>query len=284
MFRSKLDVLPVELMHSLLSYFSTYEIFYSLTNVSDYIDQVLVAYSNHYVNFKSITKKMFEFVCQQMIPDQIISLTLCDDENTPGQIKRFLSRFEINQFINLRSLTLIDIGPDFWESIVTKLNGLKHLNSFLYITSVKIDSWISEISSEEVNQLDVRLFRSYSTIIPQLKRLTLSHGDFLESIQFPCLLHLTLGKCTINVIKHLCNAAPKLKSFKTGFRYNESNVDLSLAFNQLNRLSLKIEGRIFKNLLYTSYRKYTDEIFLFATNLRSFHLDEKYGTTIVKYS
>jgi hypothetical protein len=210
---------------------------------------VLLVYSNYCVNFKSVTKKEFEFVCQRIIPDQVISLTLSDNELTPGQVELFLSRFQINQFIRLRSLTLIDVGPDFWEAIVTKLIDLKNLRSFFYDSSSKTDAWISRISYDKVNVLDKHLFNSYGSVLPQLNRLKLSHGDFLVSVQFPYLRHLIIKECKLDIIKHICCVAPQLKSLETEFRYDELDTELSFPFSQLNRLILRIGGKKLTELL-----------------------------------
>jgi hypothetical protein len=241
-----LDVFPVELIHHLLNYFSAHEIFYTFTNVSSYIDHVLLAYSNYCVNFKSVTKKEFDFACQRIIPDQVISLILSDNEDTPGQVELFLSRFQINQFTRLRSLTLVDVGPDFWEPIVTKLIDLKDLRSFLYDAPNRSDSWISKIAYEDITELDKQLFNSYGGVLPQLNRLKLSHGDFLASVQFPYLHHLIIKGCKSDIIKQICCAAQQLKSLKTEFRHYQSNTEFSFPFAQLNRLVLQIEG---KNLI-----------------------------------
>ncbi|CAF1504941.1 unnamed protein product [Rotaria sp. Silwood1] len=238
----QLNIFPVELIHQLLSYFSTQEILYTFFNVSSYIDNVLLGDPIFCVNFKSIKKSEFDLICQQIIPNQVISLILCDNENTPGQAEIFLSHFQIDQFTCLRSLKLIDVGPDFWEPIVSKLNGLKNLRSFLYISSTRIDSWISNLPDDEVTQLDQRLFDSYSSILPQLNRLTLAHGDFFKSVQFPYLHHLTIGRCKADIIRHICYAAPQLKSLKADLRCNESTMEFIFPFGQLKRLTLTIEG------------------------------------------
>ncbi|CAF3031780.1 unnamed protein product [Rotaria sp. Silwood2] len=171
---------------------------------------------------------------QQMVSRGASSDCRQDSYNDPSMA--------IPGFTCLRSLTLIDIGPDFWESIVTKLQGLKYLRSFLYISSTRIESWVSNISDDEVTELDKRLSDSYCPILSQLNRLALSHGDFLGSVQFPCLHHLTLGRCNIDIIKHILHAAPQLKSLNTNFRYNKSTTEFIFPFGKLNRLTLKIEG------------------------------------------
>ncbi|CAF0936102.1 unnamed protein product [Adineta steineri] len=242
MSHSSIDIFPVELIYQLLNYFSAHEIFHTFTNISSYIDNVLLDYSNYRLNFKSITKKEFDLVCQRITPSHVISLTLCDNENTPGQIELFLSRFQLNQFTRLCSLTLIDIGPDYWESIVTNLNDLKNLRSFFCYSMSKTDTWISKISYDNIIQLDLHLFNNYSLIFPHLKWLRFTHGYFLNSIQFPYLLHLILRSCTIDTMTNICHAAPNLKSLTTVLKLNESDSNFILPFNQMNRLTLHTEG------------------------------------------
>lgn len=239
-----LDHFPVELIHYLFNYFSTHEIFYTFTNVSAYIDDVLRSYSNYSINFKSISRKDFEIVCQRILPDQVISLTLSDDEETPGQVERFLSRFQINQFTRLRSLTIIDVGADYWEEIMTKLVDLHELCSFIYEPTSTIHSWLCEISDENVTELDQRLFHSYAPVLPQLNRLKLSHGDFLGSVQFRSLRHLIIRKCRSDILQRISHAAPQLKSLELALECNLSNNEFHFSFEQLNRLILRIEGKI----------------------------------------
>ena len=145
----RLDLFPVELVHHLLNYFSSHEILRTFSDVSSYLDAVLLAYPYYRVNFKSILRTDFDLVCRRISPNQVISLTLSDDRNTPGQIRLFLSRFRIDEFTRLRSLTLIDVGAEFWEPIVSKLAQLPRLRSFSFVTPTTDDSWLCEISNDE---------------------------------------------------------------------------------------------------------------------------------------
>jgi hypothetical protein len=244
------DDFPVELIHHLLDYFSAHEIFNTFTDVSPYINNVLLVYSSYRANFKSVTKTEFDLVCQCIVPNQVISLTLCDNENTPGQVERFLSRFQINQFTRLRSLTLTEVGADFWESIMTKLTDLKSLRSFFYTSLTRNDSWICEISRGDLSPLDIRLFDSYGPMLSQLNRLRLSHGDFLKTVQFPCLRHLILERCSADIIQHICSVTPQLKSLETKFSHDESSTGFVFPLAQLNRLVLRISGEHLKILIH----------------------------------
>jgi hypothetical protein len=246
----RLDNLPVELIHHLLSYFSANEIFYTFTNVTSYIDAVLLAYSNYKVNFKSITKTNFHLTCQHIIPDQVISLTLSDDEETPGLLQLFLSRFQINLFTRLQSLRLFDIGPDFWEIIITKLVELKNLRSFSFFPSNRSDSWVCKLPVNDLKLLDKNLADSYAPVLPRLYQLRLCHGDFLKSIQFPCLRHLVLERSSVDIIKYICSVAPELKSLDTCFLDKALTTQLIFSLPQLNRLVLQVHGKILNRLNY----------------------------------
>ena len=68
-----LDIFPLELTYRLFNHFCFHEIFYRFTNVSCYIDNILVTYRNHCVNFKS---RQFELICKQILSEDVVSLIL----------------------------------------------------------------------------------------------------------------------------------------------------------------------------------------------------------------
>jgi hypothetical protein len=206
---------------------------------------VLVSYSDYRINCKAITRKNFDLICQHIIPDRVIALTLANDEDTPGLVELFLSRFQINQFTRLQSLRMIEIGADFWENIITQMAELKHLQSFCYFPSNRSDRWINKLSSDDVTQLDISLFNKYAPLLPQLYKLRLCHGDYLNSVQLPHLYQLVVERSTIELMKYICTVAPQLRSLVTSFSDDVLITDLTFPFPHLNRLVLNIEGKIF---------------------------------------
>ncbi|CAF4822099.1 unnamed protein product, partial [Rotaria sp. Silwood1] len=177
-----------------------------------------------------------------IVPDRVIGLILSNDEDTPGLAELFLTYFQINQFTHLQSLTLFDIGPHLWENIIQSMVELKNLRSFFYTQPSRINSWISDITGFDLNQLDSRLFNIYGPILPQLCRLKLSHGDFLNSIQFPQLQHLILERSSVDIVKHISSVATRLKSLETKFELDDSTTQFLYPLTQLKRLVLEIEG------------------------------------------
>lgn len=240
---SRLDHLPVELFHHVFSYLSAHEIFYAFTYVTSYIHAVLQTYRHYRVNFKAISRNQFDLVCQHIIPDHVIALTLSDDKDTPDSIKLFQSRFQIHQFTRLQALEIIEIGPDFCPNFAAQMVTLKHLRSFRCSRSNRIYPWILYASLYRGIEQD--LFDTYTPIIPQLSQLKLDHGDFLGSIQFPHLRHLVLERSSIDLIKHIASAAPQLHTLHTSFSFDSFSSELFSPMPQLNRLILRIFGKHF---------------------------------------
>ena len=242
----RLDRLPVELIHHLLSYFSAHEIFHSFIHVSSYIDAILLVYSNYRINFKSISRTNFDLICQHVVPDQVVALTLSNDENTPGLIDLFLSRFQVNEFTRLQSLRLFEIGADFWEIIITQMVELKHLRSFCFFPSNRGNSWVCNLPSNNLTELDKSLFERYAPVLPQLYQLRLCHGDYLNSVQFPCLRRLLVERSTTDLIQHISVVAPQLEWLETSFSDDVLPKELIRPLPRLNRLVLRIQRKNFE--------------------------------------
>ena len=242
---SRLDHLPAELVHHLLGYFSAHEIFYTFHNVISYIDAILATYSNYRINFKGISRHQFDLVCQHIIPEHVVGLTISDDEETPGLIDLFLSRFRIHQFSRLQALKLIEIGPDYWESIVVDMVQLKFLRSFCFVSVYANDRWKSDLPNDRLTSLDQSLSETYASILPGLSQLRLSHGDFLHSVYFPSLRHLVLGRSTVKLLKHIAYAAPQLQTLDTSLLRESSSAQLISLMPRLTCLTLQIKGKTF---------------------------------------
>jgi hypothetical protein len=107
-----LDTRPFELIYRILDNLDGQWIILSLRHLSKRWDMVLDTYFHqvgYRLNFDRISKTDFDQVCRHIRPENVLSLILSDQSNTPGQIPLFLHLFSIKQFIRLRSLTLLNI-------------------------------------------------------------------------------------------------------------------------------------------------------------------------------
>lgn len=106
---SPLVALPTELIYHILTFLEPIFIVRTLRCVCKRFYGIAKSYDHFQLNFKSIDKSDFHFLCNFLRPNQIETLVLSDDDETPGQIEYFLSNFGIHRFSKLQILTLINI-------------------------------------------------------------------------------------------------------------------------------------------------------------------------------
>ncbi|CAF3157002.1 unnamed protein product [Rotaria sp. Silwood2] len=104
-----LDMLPIEILHHILDNLDIQTILFSFRYVCKRFDEIINSYNYYNFNFESISKTKFLRICRMVPFERVVSLTLSDKDITHGQIQLFISLFDINQFVRLRSLTLIRI-------------------------------------------------------------------------------------------------------------------------------------------------------------------------------
>jgi hypothetical protein len=238
------DLLPVELLYDVFKYFLAHDILFSFTNVSNHVDAVLLAYSSYRLNFKSIDKANFDLICSQIRPDQVLSLTLSDDDDTSGQSELFLSHFRIEQFIHLQSLTLFKIEINALKLIFSDFYKLKQLRSLSFQSKdirSKYPSWIYD-NTNMMTQLNQIIPDAYIQVLPQLNRLSLSHGATLTTMSLPHLHYLMLAESTVDELQMILTQTPELKSLNVCLDGDTSYIECLYPFSQLSRLTLTING------------------------------------------
>jgi hypothetical protein len=239
-----LDSLPVEILHILFTYFRAHDIFLTFSDVSDYINRVLLAYSTWQLNFKSIRRDHFDLICRYIQPQNVISLTLSDAIDTPGQSKLFFSHFQIEQFTHLRSLTLIRIEFQSIEGIFSNLDKLKQLISLSFNTHTITHKYLTSTYdySSEFRRLNSIICNTYTRVLPQLNRLHLSSAFSLECIAFTQLRYLKIIKCWHDELAEIIESAPYLQSLDVCLELENPNMEITLASSQLTHLRLKIQS------------------------------------------
>jgi hypothetical protein len=260
-----LDLLPTEILYTIFDYFWSHEILYSFINISNCLDSILLNYHNYHINFKSILKQQFDLVCRYIQPNQIKSLVLSDSNETPGQSKAFLSLFPIEEFINLRAITLSDIENES-RSLLSNINQLKCLSSFE--TDTLSNLWMIQT-------------------IPRLKRLVINkisdndynYTDLLYSISFSHLRKFTLSNCSYIQLRRILCLTPKLTSLNislmisdcTGIDYfAEQHQDTPLTIQHLT-MSIHTFSKL-RNIFQT-FLKECPQTRLSNFNQRSFILN-----------
>jgi len=221
-----LDELPVEILYKILDELDISTIFESLYHVCKRFDEILLTYHEYDLNVKNISLINFNLIYSHIRPEQITKLTLSDDENNSGIIELFLSKFSLNTFIRLRSLTLIQINNE--ELINQILIPIADHLSFLNFSSIKIintDESYGDIFIEVIMSILAKpsLRKAYFEL--SYSRTTSNPLPWLEQYSIK---HLTFrGTCTVHFIRNTFICLPKLERFTTDDFDFDEEVDLN---------------------------------------------------------
>ena len=164
-----LNTLPTELLYRILDILDNDTIIFSFGSVCKRFRTIINTYNRYSFNFQSISKPYFNSVCNLIDPGNIISLTLSNDNHTPGQIKCFFTLFKIEQFICLRSLTLIQIEEDQFDTMFESkyINLPLHSLSITFRNNFKTLPLLSSvISNKNIQHLTLSLKRFDNVIWP----------------------------------------------------------------------------------------------------------------------
>ncbi|CAF1091508.1 unnamed protein product [Adineta ricciae] len=232
--------LPVEILHHILDYVDTSTIFLSLYDVCTYFQAVVKAYSQYRIDFCSISKLYFHRICRIIQPETILSLTLSDDNRTPGQIKLFLSLFNINQFTRLFSLHFIDIDDkDLYtvlrSSLTSTLTSLRIIWRECHCPSVEtLDLLSITLAQLNLHRLELKT-ASYAItkmVWPRqytLKHLTLmyiTHRQYCTILgQTPELQRLTFNHCSMHEVE--ATIVPTFYELLTSLTLTDSRMSIN---------------------------------------------------------
>lgn len=237
-----LDRLPVELVHTIFRYFFAHELLLSFTDVSDYIDAVLLAYSSYRVTVHRMSNDQLDRIDLHIRPDQIVSLILSDDFPIT---QSFFSRFRIEQFTRLRSLKLQHIEYSTIPLVFTHLDRLQCLRSLSFDTTLvkqHYPAWNDDYRHESA-RFNRFLQSSFNRILPRLTHLRLNSLRISASLVLPYLQHLVLTHCSVHELSNILQQASQLQSIDVGVCSNTWNANMNFPSNQLKDLRLNVTGK-----------------------------------------
>ncbi|CAF1491656.1 unnamed protein product [Rotaria sp. Silwood1] len=104
-----MEKLPVELFHCILDNLDIEIIIFSVRSVCRLFRLFVNSYDRYALNLTLISKRNFYLLCQLINPNNVTSLTLANEEQTPNQIDLFISLVRLRQFTRLHSITLLHI-------------------------------------------------------------------------------------------------------------------------------------------------------------------------------
>lgn len=265
------ESLANELILDIFEYFHTIDLFHTFSQLNLRFYTLLIQHHHGYhLNFQSISKGNFDIICQQHLPfiiDQILSLNLSDDDETPILPKLFLSYgFTLDQFIRLKSLTL------------------NHIHSFDIITQI-INQCQSLLNLTHLNLIKCCLYRKDQTItsyllnniwkLSKLRHCHLSNiypiSNLISTIKTTSksIINLLFDNiyCDINDLLNLFEHTPHLQRFHTTL---SSFIDQNQSFdNEISSLiSLKLYNlNSISSLMILQYMPNLHSLTIKSTNI-----------------
>lgn len=212
-FYSAMEELPVEIFHSIFDYLNPFDIFSSFSSLNNSINEKISSYRRLKINFRSIEKWKCEYLCELFQGNQVQSLCLSNDEESPGQINLFLSYFSFYRFDHLQSIDLKGIDEANLLYLI-----FSHLENHPQLESISI-----ETKSISINKRISRsLVEIFSTLF-KLKTLKYFNSSSLIDLRHPLqsLAHLTLHACQFHHLNILLPFLPNLTSLHLYANYSD---------------------------------------------------------------
>ena len=207
-----MNQLPLEIYHFIFDYLHPFDIFNGFVSLNQYIDDMVYSYNRLKLDFRSISKSKFDFICQRLQGEQVQSLILSNDENSPGQIDLFFSFFSLYSFIHLQSIELNEIFDSNFLHLI-----FSHLENHSCLQSVTIRTTSMFINKNNSRQL-MEIFASF----PKLRTLKYYQSASLIDLRHPLihLRHLIIDSCQLNHLNIILPWTPHLISLNINVVYH----------------------------------------------------------------
>lgn len=242
-----LESLPNELLFKIFEFLSTVDVLRALCELNVRFNHLV---SNHlknykYINLRTASKYNLDLFWKQYLSpsvNQIISLSLSNDNNTPNQIDQFYAHgFRLYQFTSLLSLSLFYVHSS--ETMNEIMKDLPHLSTLTHLTFEKC--YISNYS--------------LTNVIWSLPKLIY----FRANKEFDSTIALCMPTVTSSIIKYahgFCDKAsgnmidlfrhtPNVLCLSIHIDGILSNTDLSSNITSLTKLNLLFANSAFYSLV-----------------------------------
>jgi hypothetical protein len=227
---SSIQSLPVELLHRVFDNLDAETIIFSIRPLSRLFRSVVNTYDRYVLDLKLISKSNSYVLCRLIHPKNVISFILSNDKEISNQIDFFILIVHLQQFTQLRSLTLLYI-EEFQLNIILKRVNLNLLISFSFsirkyddkckqTTSSLLSSVLAQLTLRklEIEIKPVRMHEISWTANCRIQHLTINNGIsidyFCTILQFCPHLHTfiisRISRGLINNLTSMC--FPQLKS------------------------------------------------------------------------
>ncbi|CAF1466635.1 unnamed protein product [Adineta steineri] len=260
------EELPNEIVYEIFDYLSAVDLLLCFFNLNSHFNKLLYEQLNKsHFDFRRISKVNFDYICEKYISslvDQITSIHLSNDDNTPSQIKLFLAHdnFKLRQFTNLKSISLSYVqSKQLLDQIMIECSYLPCLTHFcLDSDGIEMDESDAEYFVYCLSELSTLIY-CYLDISCEFE-VNFKKFSPDESHISTLLKHLTLGsiECSLGLLNRLLQCMPNLQSLKMDYRDNYEAYELLIPNLSITRLEIRLYDTVsnLNNMLKTMHNLY----------------------------
>ncbi|CAF1421777.1 unnamed protein product [Rotaria sp. Silwood1] len=236
------ESLANELLLDIFEYFNTIQLLHTFHGLNIRLNELIYRHLQTYpLDFRSISKQDFNSICQKNLPfitNQITSIHLSNDDDTPEQPNLFLSYgFHFQQFTKLQSLSLYYIrSTDLINNIIYDCSHLIYLK----ISKCNFDDNIDKaqicvnniwnLKNLKYCYLDISFFNDYYIPLPTIISVSLEN------------LSIANDSFNINDLICLFQHTPNIKNVNLRIQDTSNNEQFSFIFPSLSKLKLYFKG------------------------------------------
>lgn len=207
----KLDQLPIELLHKIFDELDISHIYPSLYCASKFLRHVVSLYNRFHFNMKLMSYRSLEYISSNILAEQITSLTLVNDLDTPLLLDLFLQKFSLDAFIQLRTITLFDI--DDQETINRILLPIAEVDTCKALSRIQITN--QNESYDEVFLETIKSILSKNSLRTLYSDLSYGRGTS-NPLTWPdhcAMRHLIFhDSCSISFLRTIFRHTPNLET------------------------------------------------------------------------
>jgi hypothetical protein len=299
------ELLPNEILLDLFDYFDSTDLFFTFHGLNSRFNYLIYNQNQFYrFNFKWVSKRNFDRICQQHIPgiaDRVIALQLSDHKYTPNQITLFFSYIpSFKHFTRLQFLSVDNVDSN--QLLMKIINECHHLS---YLTRLKLHSdppqdgqidiqllvhniWtLTKLihCSIDINVSDPKLFHMPTEISPFLECVRFERSQFKwnqinQLFKYtPCLTCLSIRIALFDHDAFSPSFFPTLTDLKITTYSNQSGIEKMFAFLQntpnLYRLDVRLSVLVDGNRWEQMIRNYLPKLKIFRLNMYRIIRDEQ---------
>ena len=203
-----LDLLPVEILYRIFDYLDVETLVFSVRKVCTKFYQMTKFYNRYDFDFSSISKMAIRFILQSIPFENVIRLTLSDEDRTRGAIQYFLSSCDLQRFSRLQYLKILQLESPLLQPFLDFIRQSQLISFHIEMLNIRphrSNDFSVIFQHQTIRNLQLNLSNS---IVPSSNNVILTSLRIIDSISFDKLGEIlkTFSQLRRLIVKEISNS------------------------------------------------------------------------------